>query len=122
MSKKDADDIVLKLLRKLCSEFQAYVAKENPHCIKPSPLYSVYDAIEWALKRYGNAPKDNTEFKAAINRVYDEFHGHFMRANPGGVRDGVMFTDYYAIRYMVEQGYICKASETKEARNDKGDK
>lgn len=122
MSKKDADYIMSRLLSKLRSEFWAYVDKENPHCIKPSPLYSVYDAIEWALKRYGNAPKDDKDFKAAVNCVYDEFHGHFMRTNPGGFRDGVMFTDYGAMRYMVEQGYICKAPETKETGNDKGDK
>ena len=31
------------------NQFMRYVKRENPTCTKSSPLYTVYDALKWAL-------------------------------------------------------------------------
>ena len=50
--------------------FVAYVMRENPSCMKPSPLYTVFDALKWALGFvYGDSSAKH-ENEAAVRLKY----------------------------------------------------
>lgn len=42
-------DIPAKDMDELCDRFCDYVRRNNPACIRPSPLYTYYDAMKWML-------------------------------------------------------------------------